>query len=164
MLVTMTAAARLLRRLPLTALLVVPAMVGAQVGTPAPRRIGFADAVRIALQQNITLQQAENARALSAVTVQQQRNQFMPNLSLSTSTSGNIGQSFNQTAGSLVNRTSQTLNAGVSSGVTLFNGFQNLSLLRQARFGESASSSAMKRAARPSRARSATSLRRAMAS
>lgn len=146
MLVTMNAAARLLRRLPLTALLVVPAMVGAQVGTPAPRRIGFADAVRIALQQNITLQQAENARALSAVTVQQQRNQFMPNLSLSTSTSGNIGQSFNQTAGSLVNRTSQTLNAGVSSGVTLFNGFQNLSLLRQARFGESASSSDLARA------------------
>ena len=120
--------------------------LAAQTPVAAAKKISFGDAVRIALQQNITLQQAENAKALTAVTVRQQRNQFLPNLALSTSTSGNIGQSFNQTAGSLVNQTSQTLNAGVSSGVTLFNGFQNFSLLKQARLSESASSSDLARA------------------
>ncbi|MES3032555.1 MAG: TolC family protein [Gemmatimonadota bacterium] len=136
-------------RLPLLTVLVAAAAVSsrAEAQATAPvQRIGFGDAVRIALQQNITLRQAENATALSAVTVQQQRNQFLPNLSLSTNTSGNIGQSFNQTAGRLVNQTSQTLNAGVSSNVTLFNGFQNLSLLKQARFGESASAAELARA------------------
>ena len=123
-----------------------PSYLLAQTDTVPTRHIGFGDAVRIALRQNITVREAENATALSAVTVQQQRNQFLPNLSLSTNTSGNIGQSFNQTAGRLVNQTSQTLNAGVSSNVTLFNGFQNLSLLRQARFGESASAAELARA------------------
>ena len=135
-----------LRLLAVAAALQLPAMAGAQATAPAPKRVTFGDAVKIALQQNITLRQAENAKALTAVTVQQQRNQFLPNLALSTSTSGNVGQSFNQTAGSLVNRTSQTLNAGLTSGVTLFNGFQNLSLLKQARFGESASASDLARA------------------
>ncbi len=135
-----------LRLLAVAAALQLPAVAGAQATAPVPKRITFGDAVKIALQQNITLKQAENAKALTAVTVQQQRNQFLPNLALNTSTSGNIGQSFNQTAGSLVNQTSQTLNAGVTSGVTLFNGFQNLSLLKQARFSESASASDLARA------------------
>lgn len=123
----------------------LPVELRAQVAAGSSR-ISFGDAVRIALQQNITLRQAENARSLSAVTVQQQRNQFLPNFNFSTNTSGNIGQSFNQTAGRLVNQTSQTLNAGVTSGVTVFNGFQNLSLLKQARFGESASTAELARA------------------
>ncbi len=128
------------------ALLGAPTLLGGQTPTPPTRRIAFGDAVRIALQQNITLQQAVNTKELAAVTVQQQRNAFLPNFNLNTSTSGNVGQSFNQTAGSLVNRTSQTMNAGVTSNVTVFNGFQNLSLLKQARFGESASDSDVARA------------------
>ena len=126
--------------------LLLPSLLCAQPSVDTPRRIGFGDAVRIALRQNITVQQAENARALSAVTVRNQQNQFLPNLNLNTSTSGNVGQSFNQTAGRLVNQTSQTLSAGVTSGVTVFNGYQNLSLLKQARFGESASASELARA------------------
>ena len=128
------------------ALLGAPTLLAGQTPSPPNRRIAFGDAVRIALQQNITLQQAVNTKELAAVTVQQQRNAFLPNFNLNTSTSGNVGQSFNQTAGSLVNRTSQTLNAGVTSNVTVFNGFQNLSLLKQARFGESASDSDVARA------------------
>lgn len=128
------------------ALLGAPTLLDGQTPAPIIRRIAFGDAVRIALQQNITLQQAVNTKELAAVTVQQQRNAFLPNFNLNTNTSGNVGQSFNQTAGSLVNRTSQTLNAGVTSNVTVFNGFQNLSLLKQARFGESASDSDVARA------------------
>ncbi|MCC7051863.1 MAG: TolC family protein [Gemmatimonadaceae bacterium] len=111
-----------------------------------PQRITFADAVRIALQQNITLRQAENTRSLSAVSVTQQRNALLPNLALTANTSENVGQSFSQTEGRLINQQSQALQTGVSSSVTLFNGFQNLSQLKQARFGESASASDLARA------------------
>ncbi len=126
----------------------VPGVSRAQgeASTAPVRRVTFGDAVRIALRQNITLRQAENVTAQTAVVVQQQRNQFLPNLSFNSNTSGNVGQSFNQTAGRLVNQTSQTLNGGVTSNVTLFNGFQNLSLLKQARFGESASTAELARA------------------
>jgi outer membrane protein len=135
--------------LSLVALLVVlpfSSALFAQTVDPQATRITFGDAVRIALQQNISLKGVENAKALAAVSVAQQRNQFLPNLNFSTSGSDNIGQSFSQTVGQVVNRQSQALNAGVSSNVTLFNGFQNLSLLRQARFSDSASSADLARA------------------
>ena len=48
--------------------------LAAQTPAAPAKKISFGDAVRIALQQNITLQQAENAKALTSVTVQQQRN------------------------------------------------------------------------------------------
>jgi outer membrane protein len=125
--------------------------VGAQATTPATapvtaaQRVTFGDAVRISLQQNITLKQAENAKALTQVAISQQRGQFLPNLSFSTSTSDNIGQSFSQTVGQVVNRQSQALNAGVSSNVTVFNGFQNLSLLKQARLSDNATAADLAR-------------------
>lgn len=121
------------------------ALIAQTVDTQATR-ITFGDAVKIALQQNITLKGAENAKSLAAVAVAQQRNQFLPNLNFSTSGSDNVGQSFSQTVGQVVNQNSTALNAGVSSNVTLFNGFQNLSLLKQARFSESASSADLARA------------------
>jgi outer membrane protein len=131
---------------PALTLLVAARPAAAQVRDTLAQRITFGDAVRIALQRNITLRQAENSRALSAVTVQQQKNVFLPSLALSTTTSDNVGQSFSQTEGRLINQNSQALQAGVSSNVTLFNGFQNFSLLRQARFSESASTSDLARA------------------
>jgi outer membrane protein len=133
----------------LTAALAAPRAVAAQavpVAAPTPQRITFGDAVRIALQQNITLKEAENAKALTGVTVSQQRNQFLPNLAFSTNTSDNIGQSFSSQVGQVVNRQSQALSGGLSSNVTLFNGFQNLSLLKQARLSENASAADLARA------------------
>lgn len=109
------------------------------------RQITFSDAVQIALRQNITLKQAENARELSGMSVEQQRNQLFPSLSFSTGTSQNFGRTFNQTEGRIVDRSTQSLSAGLSSNVTLFNGFQNTSLLKQARFSENASVSELER-------------------
>lgn len=118
---------------------------GATAADPV-QRIAFGDAVRIALRQNITLKQAENSRALSEASVSQQRMQFLPNLSFSTNTSENIGRNFNQTEGRIVDQSSQSLSTGLSSSMTIFNGFQNLSALRQARFSEVASSADLARA------------------
>ena len=114
---------------------------------PGPAtRVTFSDAVRIALKQNITLRQAQNVRALNATSVSQARNQFLPNLSLTASTSENVGRNFNQTLGQITDQSSQSVSPGISSNVTLFNGFANISALRQARLSEDASVSDVARA------------------
>ena len=87
-------------------------------GTP----ITFEDAVQIALKQNITLAQAQNAVASEAASVRGAKLSFLPNLQLSTSSSQTYGRNFSETTGDVLSRNNQSLNAGISSSVTLFTG------------------------------------------
>jgi outer membrane protein len=100
----------------------------ARAGTP----ITFEEAVQIALKQNITLAQAQNAAATDAATVRGAKLGFLPNLQLSTSGSQTYGRNFSETTGDVLNRNNQSLNAGISSSVTLFNGLQNVATLHEA--------------------------------
>lgn len=105
----------------------------------APRTITFGDAVGVALKQNVAIRQAQNANALDETAVRQQRLQFLPDLRLNVSGSENVGRSFNQTEGRITDQSTQSASTGVSSGITLFNGGQNVANLRAARLGEQAS-------------------------
>ena len=96
------------------------------------RIITFGEAIRIALEGNIDLRLVENSAAASKVAVSEARMQFVPDLRLGTSTAKNFGRSFNESEGRIVNETSRSATVGVSSGVTLFNGFANSATLRQA--------------------------------
>lgn len=131
----------------LTALMVaIPA--AAQQPVPAPQpgsTITFDDALRLALRQNISIRQARNTIESSEASVRQARMQFVPNLSLSTNTSTNVGRNFNQNEGRIINQTSQSVNASISSGVTLFNGFRNVADLRSAQATEEASEQTLER-------------------
>jgi outer membrane protein len=109
------------------------------------RIITFKEAVRIALEQNTALRQAENAAALGKVDVSEARGQFLPDLRLSTSGSKNVGRNFDETSGTLVNQSSNSVNVGVSSGVTLFDGFGNTASLRQAKLNDRAGESDLRR-------------------
>jgi len=100
----------------------------ASAGTP----ITFEDAVQIALKQNITLAQAQNAVASDAASVRGAKLSFLPNLQLSTSGSQSYGRNFSETTGDVLNRNNQSLNAGISSSVTLFDGLQNVATLHEA--------------------------------
>jgi outer membrane protein len=100
----------------------------AQAGTP----ITFDDAVQIALKQNITIAQAQNAAASDAASVRGAKMSFLPNLQLSTSGSQTYGRNFSETTGDVLNRNTQSLNAGISSSITLFNGLQNVDALHEA--------------------------------
>jgi outer membrane protein len=102
------------------------------------RIITFKEAVRIALEQNTTLRAAQNAAALGKVDVSEARSQFLPDLRLSTQGSKNFGRNFDQTAGTIVDQSSNSVSLGVSSGVTLFDGFGNIASLRQARLFDQA--------------------------
>ena len=112
----------------------------------APRSITFADAIDIALRQNGTLRQAQNTAALDAATVRQQRLQFLPDLRLSSSSAQNLGRNFSEAEGGITNQTTQSLSAGVSSSLTLFDGLQNVASLRGARLIEEASAGDVARA------------------
>ncbi|MDB4905417.1 MAG: outer rane efflux protein [Gemmatimonadetes bacterium] len=118
----------------------------AQVPTTAPTTISFPEALQIALRQNTTLRQAENTATSSSVAVRQQQLSFLPSLSVSTSGAENVGRSFSQSDGAIVDQTTQSVSAGLSSGVTLFNGGKNVASLREARLGEQASNSQLTRA------------------
>ena len=119
------------------------AIQGARAVVPsapaASDTITFEEAIAIALRQNTAVRQARNAESLSETSVKQQRMQFLPDLRLSTSTGESYGRSFSESEGRIVDRTTRSLNAGVSSSVTLFDGFGNVAALRAAQAGEDAS-------------------------
>jgi outer membrane protein len=108
-------------------------ILGGRAFAQDSRIITFKEAVRIALEQNTTLRAAQNAAALGKVDVSEARGQFLPDLRLSTQGSKNFGRNFDQTAGTIVDQSSNSVSLGVSSGVTLFDGFGNIASLRQAR-------------------------------
>src|SRR5690606_22270776 len=64
--------------------------------------------------------------------------QFLPDLRISGGVSQNYGQTFDQDVGRLLTEGNQSLNARLSSGVTLFDGFANVARLRAAELDEAA--------------------------
>lgn len=78
--------------------------------------------------------------------MREQRMQFLPDLRLSTQGTQRTGRYFNQEEARISTETSQALNAGVSSSVTLFEGFGRMASLRETRFANAASQSELERA------------------
>ena len=123
----------------ITTVLAVAVSVAPLSAQPAAQRITFGDAIGIALRQNVAIRQAQNAKELDETAVRHQRSQFLPDLRFNVSGSENVGRSFSQTEGRITDQSTQAFSTGVSSGVTLFNGGQNVANLRAARLGEQAS-------------------------
>lgn len=120
------------------------AVLGTGAGTGAmaqepPRRITYDEAIRIALRQNLAVQRAENAVALRSAEVTQRKAQFLPDLRLSTQGNTSVGRTFSEQEGGIVNETTRTLNAGISSSLTLFDGGRNIANLKSAQLQEEAS-------------------------
>ncbi len=97
------------------------------------RIITFQEAIGIALEQNITVRQAQNAAALGKVGVSEAKSQFLPDLRFSTTGSKNYGRSFDQTEGKIIDQTTNSMSLGVNSSVTLFDGFGNTATLKGAK-------------------------------
>jgi outer membrane protein len=114
----------------------------ASAGTP----ITFEQAVQIALNKNITLAQAQNAVASNDASVRGAKLSFLPNLQLNTSGAQTYGRNFSETTGDVLNHNNQSVNAGISSSVTLFNGMQNVATLHEAEKNQSASTLDLARA------------------
>ncbi|WP_158278661.1 TolC family protein [Rhodohalobacter mucosus] len=108
-------------------LLFFPTLLFSQVQT-----ITIEDAIDIALENNYQLKQAENNLTLSRVQERSAIADFFPNLSASASRGRNIGRQFDNTTGEFGDFTINSFGAGLSSGLTIFNGFSNINSLRAA--------------------------------
>ncbi|PYP67377.1 MAG: hypothetical protein DMD26_04825, partial [Gemmatimonadetes bacterium] len=108
--------------------------------------ITFDQALKLALTQNTGIKQAQNTAALNSAAVAQSKLAFLPNLSISANTGQTYGNSFNTTDGTLASTTTNTLNAGLSSSVTLFDGMRNVANLKSAQLGERAGEQDLTRA------------------
>lgn len=120
--------------------------LGAQTATPPTATITFDDAIRLVLKQSVSVRQAENTVATSDATVRQRSSAFLPSLSLSTSSSENLGYNFNQTEGKIVDQATTSLNVGASSALTLYDGGRSLAALRESRLSTAANGSDLTRA------------------
>ena len=119
----------------------------ASLSGPHPATVvTFDEALKLALTQNTGVKQAQNSAALSGATVTQQKLAFLPSLSVSANTAQDYGRNFSQSEGTILNTTTNTLNAGVSSSVTLFDGMKNVANLRSAQADEQASEQDLTRA------------------
>ena len=124
-----------------------PSLLAAQQPASAPARmITFDDALRLALQQNTTVKQAENTAAMNSANVAQSKLAFLPNLSISANSAQNYGRNFSQSDGQIVDQTINTMNGGLSSSVTLFDGMKNVANLKSAQADERAGESDLARA------------------
>ena len=111
-----------------------------QPGAPradVPSTITFADAVRIALERNVTLRQSKNDATLDDIALRQAQQQFLPSLSL--------GAGASQTFGAPHDAGTRSIDASASAGLALFDGIGNLASLRAARLSQSAGRSDVQR-------------------
>ena len=88
-----------------------------------------------ALEHNLQLKQAELGIVRGELGELSAKGAFLPNLNASSSYGVNIGQRIDPFTNTFATDAVQSSNYGMSSGVTLFNGFQNHLNLRRARLG-----------------------------
>lgn len=105
---------------------------------PAPSEddttdVTFDEAVRLALDQNTDLKRAQADARQSTVEVQSEWMDFAPDLSLSGSYSRDFGRNFSQEQIGFITESTDYLNTNGRSSITLFNGFENIASLRQAK-------------------------------
>lgn len=119
-------------------LLIGLACVGTASAQGQPVTITLDQAIRIGLDQDILLKQRINELGFQGVNVRRQRASFLPNLNLSVTPGVNYGLAFNQTTGQLENERTEQFSFGGSASVNLFNGFGDVSALRQAELSRDA--------------------------
>ncbi|HXI01229.1 MAG TPA: TolC family protein [Sphingobacteriaceae bacterium] len=100
----------------------------------AQEKISLQRAIELALQNNLQIKQAQLNEALSSETLSQSRYAIYPSFNGSTNTNYSIGRSFDQLSGQLVEKGITSLNTGVNSSVTLFQGYQKINQIAQNKF------------------------------
>ncbi len=95
--------------------------------------VTFDEAVQTALDQNTDLKRAQASARQSSAEAQSEWMDFAPDLNLSGSYSRDFGRNFSQEQVGFINESTDYLNTSGQSSITLFNGFENIASLRQAK-------------------------------
>ncbi len=96
------------------------------------QRITFDDAVKIALEQNVTLKRAANNLEFNEIEVTRARSNYLPNLNFSVSGGQNYGRNFSQEDGGFVNETTKSMSLRAQTSLTLFDGLGRIADNKQA--------------------------------
>ncbi|PSQ81240.1 MAG: hypothetical protein BRD46_02590 [Bacteroidetes bacterium QS_8_68_15] len=110
--------------------------------------ITYEEAVRLALERNYQLRRAQNDVTSQSISIDRNRAEFYPNLSLSVGGGRDFGRNFSQTQGEIVSQTSSEANVGAQSQVNLFNGFRDDATLDEAQARMQAASGTVQRTRR----------------
>ena len=89
------------------------------------------ECVSYAMEHNINLQQADLNEILAEVGLKQSKGNMMPNLNASASHAYNWGRNIDPITNTITTQSIQRNSMGISSSVTLFNGFQRRNGLKQ---------------------------------
>lgn len=111
-------------------------------------RIAFEEAVRTALDQNTDIKRAQASAREANTQVSSEWMDFGPDLNLNLQADRRFGRTFNEVTGSVITRTEDRMGGGVSSSITLFNGFENTASLNQAQQQAEADETSLKRTRR----------------
>ncbi|WP_164682590.1 TolC family protein [Cyclonatronum proteinivorum] len=118
----------------------MPEITKAQV-----QQITLNEAVSIALEKSIEIQQAANNLERSDAAVQSAYGQFLPNLNATMGANRTTGRQFNQATISFDDFTQNAISGNLGTSVPLFTGWQNISNLRQARTDREAAQTSFER-------------------
>lgn len=116
----------------LSLLLLIVVLTASTAFAQTPQRISLQEAIDIALENNITLRQAENNMLLQNAGVTSAQMDFLPNLNFGLNGNRNTGRQFVQETLSYDDLTTLSSGASLSSGVTIFDGLRNINNLRAA--------------------------------
>ena len=116
----------------LSLLLLFVALTVSSAFAQTPQRITLQEAIDIALENNITLRQAENNMLLQNAGVTSAQMDFLPNLNFGLNGNRNTGRQFVQETLSYDDLTTLSSGASLSSGVAIFDGLRNINNLRAA--------------------------------
>jgi outer membrane protein len=94
------------------------------------QRITLEDAIRISLENNYLLKQSENDLDQAEFAITSAKADFLPNLNANFRGSRNIGRSFDNLTGQVVDDPVNSLSFSLSTSVPIFTGFQNINNLR----------------------------------
>ncbi len=129
----------------IVSLIIVPFILNAQAQPDGPVKLAYKEAVRIALKNNLTLNQQKNNLWGRQVQKNQSITAFFPYLNIQGSASHTAGQQPNPDGGELMDLSVDNVNANIQTGITLFNGFSRINTLRQASSQFRAQTSLVKR-------------------
>ena len=101
----------------------------------AQQQITLDEAIDIALDNNTSLQQAENNIERSELQIRGDRAQYLPSLNLSGGGNTQSGQQFDQANIEYDNFVSTSTNGSINSSIDLFTGFTRINNLRSSRAG-----------------------------
>jgi outer membrane protein len=111
-------------------------MLSCFVGMSQNKKWTLRECVNYALEQNISVKQSELNLERTDIERLDALGNFIPSINASTGYATSTGLGVNATTGILENQTQSSLSAGVSAGLTLFDGLRNIKQLQRAKLSK----------------------------